>query len=172
FDGMLATPDLKFFSVGGNLDHAELMIGVDFGPGGQLVVKSDLEPDERRAAYGADITYCTNKDVVFDYLRDRMALGQQRSRSRLLVQRLLGRETAWLLSRGLHFAIVDEADSILIDEARTPLILSANGPSDDGNARYRRALDIAASLVPGRDYSVSKLTRQVELTPEGQLHAR
>jgi preprotein translocase subunit SecA len=136
------------------------------------LVKSDLEPDERRAAYAADITYCTNKEVVFDYLRDRMALGQKRSRSRLLVQQLLGRETASLLLRGLHFAIVDEADSILIDEARTPLILSANMPSGNSDARYRRALDIAANLVPGRDYLVSELTRHVELTSEGQLHTR
>jgi preprotein translocase subunit SecA len=132
------------------------------------LVESDLEPEERRAAYAADITYCTNKDVVFDYLRDRMALGQKRSRSRLRVQQLLGRDSTPLLLRGLHFAIVDEADSVLIDEAKTPLILSANAPSDDGDTRYRRALDIAARLVRGRDYNVSELGHRIELTPEGQ----
>ena len=88
------------------------------------VVKHGQTACERRAAYGCDITYGANKEVAFDYLRDQLALGQ-RTRGNLLVDRLSRKDGApATLLRGLHFAIVDEADSILIDEARTPLIIA------------------------------------------------
>ena len=78
------------------------------------------QPDERRAAYQADITYCTNNELGFDYLRDNMAIYK-----------------AEQVQRGHSFAIVDEVDSILIDEARTPLIISGKG--DDSSKLYEMA---------------------------------
>src|SRR3989441_3677497 len=83
----------------------------------------------RRAAYACDVTYCTNKEVVFDYLKDRILLGRQPGRIQLQLERLCGERARvrQLLHRGLYYAIVDEADSVLIDEARTPLIISGGG---------------------------------------------
>ncbi len=90
------------------------------------VVTQGQHPTARRQAYACDVTYCTNKDLVFDYLRDRIALGRKTSRIQLQIERVSGQSSrlSRLLLRGLHFAIVDEADSVLIDEARTPLIIS------------------------------------------------
>ena len=95
-----------------------------------VVVQGRTRP-ERRAAYACSITYCSNKELAFDYLRDRVALARRASRLHLSLERLRGdasREEDLVL-RGLHFAIVDEADSVFIDEARTPLILSATSRS-------------------------------------------
>ena len=87
----------------------------------------DLTPDERRKAYAADITYGTNNEMGFDYLRDNMAIYKQQ-----------------MVQRGHAFAIVDEVDSILIDEARTPLIISGQG--DESTDMYRKADDFVRSL--------------------------
>ena len=116
------------------------------------VVTQDLEPAARRHAYTCDVTYCTNKELVFDYLRDCIALGRKTSRIQLQVERLGGRPArlSRLLLRGLHFAIVDEADSVLIDEARTPLIIS-QGSADRLDRRvYQAILAIAAKLKHGQ----------------------
>ena len=103
------------------------------------LVQQGQGPQDRQQAYMCDITYCTNKELVFDYLRDRLALGDRRSRSRLLLDEIVKTSPSGgsqrLLLRGLHFAIVDEADSVLIDEARTPLILS--GPAGGSRKRGR-----------------------------------
>ena len=79
-----------------------------------------MAPDAKRAAYRCDVTYCTNKEVTFDYLRDRIILWDRPSQTRLQLEHLYGERSRvhHLLLRGLHFAIVDEADSVLIDEAR------------------------------------------------------
>ena len=84
-------------------------------------------PDDRRAGYAADITYCTNKQVTFDYLRDRVTIGARRDPLYRVLDKLndAPAQNDGLLLRGLCFAIIDEADSVLIDEARTPLKLSA-----------------------------------------------
>ncbi|MGQ7334322.1 hypothetical protein ACTGXQ_13360, partial [Streptococcus suis] len=89
-----------------------------------------MKPDQRRAAYACDVTYCTNKELAFDYLRDILALGKRRSHLRFKVGTLTGADDAasGVVLRGLHFAIIDEADSVLVDEARTPLILSQKAP--------------------------------------------
>ena len=109
------------------------------------LVEHGQQPQERQRAYASDVTYCTNKELVFDYLRDRLALGPRRARARLLIDEIFksgpaGRHQRLLL-RGLHFAIVDEADSVLIDEARTPLILSGmqEGAENDGRSLRHRA---------------------------------
>ena len=123
------------------------------------VVEHGQQAQDRQRAYACDVTYCTNKELVFDYLRDRLALGARRGRARLLVDELfktrLAGQSQRLLLRGLHFAIVDEADSVLIDEARTPLILSGMpGEAENDAGLYETALDFARRLVPGEDFQV------------------
>jgi preprotein translocase subunit SecA len=118
------------------------------------VIRSQQAPAEKREAYAADITYGTNNEFGFDYLRDNLAFRREDQ-----------------VQRALAFAIVDEVDSILIDEARTPLIIS--GPSDESTDLYVRVNRLVPGLVrqeqedgPG-DYSVDEKTRQVFLTEEG-----
>lgn len=127
---------------------------------------------ERRAAYRCDVTYCTNKDLVFDYLRDRLSAGSMRSRARRAVRELLVQPGdavgSPLLLRGLHFAIVDEADSVMIDEARTPLILSAAGRSGTDAAVYRTALKTASGLEAVRDFLIDREQGSVRLTSQGE----
>lgn len=105
-------------------------------------------PDERKAAYAADITYATNNELGFDYLRDHMVLSPLQ-----------------LVQRPLHFAIVDEVDSILIDEARTPLIIS--GPSDDKTDLYIAINGLIPQLVENEDYELDTKQRSAHLTEQG-----
>ena len=138
-----------------------------FGLTTGLIVEGK-EPEERRAAYLSDVVYGTNKEIAFDYLRDQAALGRNRGASRRKVGELFGCRTAPLTMRGLHFAIVDEADSIFIDEARTPLILSAEIPADD-DGLYLSALELGGRLEPGRHYRIKESERAVELTERGKI---
>src|SRR5690625_1044913 len=113
------------------------------------VVLSGQKPDERRKQYAADITYGTNNEFGFDYLRDNMAWS-----------------TDELVQRGHHFAIVDEADSILIDEARTPLIIS--GPAGgDSNKWYTEFARLAQRLKRDDDYEVDEKKRNVGVLEPG-----
>jgi preprotein translocase subunit SecA len=121
------------------------------------VVIPGQDQQAKRAGYAADITYGTNNEFGFDYLRDNMAFS-----------------AAERAQRGLNFAIVDEVDSILIDEARTPLIIS--GPAEDSSELYYRINDLIPRLTkqqqedgPG-DYSLDEKARQVYLTEEGHQH--
>ncbi len=116
------------------------------------VVNEFLRPCTRREAYQADITYGTNNEFGFDFLRDNIEY-----------------ETSRLRQRGHHFAIVDEVDSILIDEARTPLIISA--PDTDSGELYVRFADIAAKLSPEVDYTVDEKYKSISLTDAGITHA-
>ncbi|MHB8225627.1 preprotein translocase subunit SecA [Acidithiobacillus sp.] len=109
---------------------------------------SDLSSEERRAAYAADITYGTNNEFGFDYLRDNMAFSPTDR-----------------VQRGLHYAIIDEVDSILIDEARTPLIIS--GPTEENTDLYYRVDKLVGNFVVDEDYTVDEKARQVMLTEEG-----
>ncbi|MGE0222143.1 MAG: preprotein translocase subunit SecA [Acetobacteraceae bacterium] len=132
-------------------------------------VVQGMQRPVRRQAYACSITYCTNKELAFDYLRDGVARGQRGSRLHLALGRLRGDVPAedGLVLRGLYFAIVDEADSVFIDEARTPLILSASsGPADEAE-HCARALDIAAALVEGKHYELELADRNVRLTEQG-----
>ena len=106
-----------------------------------------LRPATRKEAYAADITYGTNNEFGFDYLRDNMV-----------------NEVDLLRQRQLHFAIVDEVDSILVDEARTPLIISA--PASENPESYQQFAKVAAKLVPS-DYILDEKRRMVALTDEG-----
>jgi len=134
-------------------------------------VVQGLPTDERRAAYRSDVTYCSNKELAFDYLRDRTRLGHRASRLHLALGRLGGeaaQSDGGLVLRGLWYGLVDEADSIFVDEARTPLILSASVPTDDDEADCRRALEMAGQLVSGTDYRVLLNERRVRLLPAGE----
>jgi preprotein translocase subunit SecA len=112
------------------------------------VIVHDLSDAERRAAYGADITYGTNNEFGFDYLRDNMKF-----------------DLAECVQRGHHFGIVDEVDSILIDEARTPLIIS--GPAEESTDKYYRIDKIIPKLIQDIDYTVDEKHRTATLTEEG-----
>lgn len=128
------------------------------------VILSGQSPEEKKAAYNADITYGTNNEFGFDYLRDNMAFSVDDR-----------------MQRKLHYAIIDEVDSILIDEARTPLIIS--GPSEGSSDLYNQINEIIPKLkpqarephkddeeeVPG-DYFVDEKGKQVVLSDEGHLH--
>jgi preprotein translocase subunit SecA len=111
------------------------------------VIVPNLNEFERREAYGADITYGTNNEFGFDYLRDNMK-----------------HERSQMVQRPFNFAIVDEVDSILIDEARTPLIIS--GPTDDKSEMYIAVDAIVKQLVP-EDYETDEKTKNITLTEDG-----
>jgi len=126
------------------------------------VIVHDLDDRERQEAYNCDITYGTNNEFGFDYLRDNMKFSLEQC-----------------VQRGHHFSIVDEVDSILIDEARTPLIIS--GPSEESTDKYMKANRIIPRLIRGEeiagkepgekfltgDYTVEEKSRSVALTDEG-----
>ncbi len=134
------------------------------------VVVQGLEKPLRRQAYAQDITYATNKELAFDYLRDRVAIQGRGSRlhqaARVLRGQAEGEEA--LVMRGLYYALVDEADSVFIDEARTPLILSASRGGAEDLADCRVALELAAQLEEGEDYRVDPQAHRVLLTDAGQ----
>ena len=133
------------------------------------VVVQGMERPERRAAYAEAITYVTNKELAFDYLRDRVALHGKGTRLHQSVRRLAGSvrpEEATVL-RGLYYAIVDEADSVFVDEARTPLILSATGDVSEEAEQGQLALDFARALVDPDDFSCNGFEHAIDLTDQG-----
>ncbi|WP_420062932.1 preprotein translocase subunit SecA [Leuconostoc lactis] len=117
-----------------------LTVGVNVG---------DAPADEKRAAYNADITYSTNFNIGFDYLRDNM----------------VHRADERVMQRGLNFALIDEADSILIDTARTPLIIS--GPGSGVSQLYARADRFVKTLVRDEDYKIDEEAKTTMMTDEG-----
>ncbi len=129
--------------------HAEWMgrlhhfLGLTVG-----VILPEMRPDERRLAYAADVTYGTNNEFGFDYLRDNMANSIEDC-----------------VQRGHHFSIVDEVDSILIDEARTPLIIS--GPTQDEVRWYSEFATVAKGLVRDEDYEVDEKKRTISVLEPG-----
>jgi preprotein translocase subunit SecA len=132
------------------------------------VIQHDDEADERRAAYACDVTYGVNKEIAFDYLRDGLTLGKQRSYASRMAGKLSGTaDMPPLLLRGLYFAIVDEADSILIDEARTPLIIAGADNNPLPPAVFADALGFAQQLEPRIDFIQLGGGYEIELTPTG-----
>src|SRR5580693_5893570 len=119
------------------------MLGLSVG-----VIVHDMDDVQRRAAYAADITYGTNNEFGFDYLRDNMKY-----------------DLTQCVQRGHHFAIVDEVDSILIDEARTPLIIS--GPAEESTDKYYRIDKVIPKLILDIDYTLDEKHRTATLTEEG-----
>lgn len=112
------------------------------------VIQSNMNPPERQEAYNCDITYGTNNEFGFDYLRDNMTIRKEN-----------------IVQRKLHYAIIDEVDSILIDEARTPLIIS--GPTDDSVELYTKVDRIVRKLKKDTDYEVDEKAHSVILTEDG-----
>lgn len=141
------------------------MLGLTVG-----VITHEQDPSARRAAYACDVTYCTNKELAFDYLRDRLAVGRHPNRIQLQLEKLYGDATRLrnLVLRGLCFGIVDEADSILVDEARVPLIISGSGGQVLEKPIYETALSLARALTRGLDFEIDPRERSVRLTPSGQ----
>jgi len=137
-------------------------------------VVDGMTPTECREAYKADIVHTTNKQIAFDYLRDRIEMGEDtgdlRFQYRQMQRQLQPASGEQLMLRGLCFAIVDEADSILIDEANTPLIITRQIPGDDSAETYSDAIYLASTLFPGEDYSTDETHRTVELTVSGEDH--
>jgi preprotein translocase subunit SecA len=151
-------------------DHAQLSplyraLGLSAG----LVVHGQ-PPSERRAAYACDIVYASNKELVFDYLRDQMRRRATPTALHGRLARLNGKrpDDDTLLLRGLDFAIVDEADSVLIDEARTPLIISEAAADTVTDDVCVEALDLVAELTEGADYHVDRSARRIDLTSPGR----
>ncbi len=133
------------------------------------VTEENAEPEARRKAYRCNVTYCTDKQLAFDYLRDRVTMGNRRSELRRKMDELrTGGGESPLLLRGLCFAIVDEADSVLIDEARTPLILSRTVEGQFDEEVYPQALELAARLKPATDFSVNMDERSVDISEAGK----
>jgi preprotein translocase subunit SecA len=148
---------------------AELMgvvyeaLGISVG-----VIVHDMRPEERRQAYGCDITYASNKEIAFDYLRDRLALGSRYSNIAVKLKRMQGQVNDAVVMRGLHFAIVDEADSVLVDEARTPLIISHEVSSSEDEEWTVLAFDLIADLQEDEHFEIKIDERVIDLTEEGQ----
>jgi preprotein translocase subunit SecA len=132
------------------------------------VTERERDAAVRRKAYACDITYCTSKQLAFDYLRDRVAMGHRRGRLGHQLRRLTQIDSDPLLLRGLCFAIVDEADSVLIDDAGTPLILSREVAASLDASVCEQALQLAAHLKEGADYRVHARFHDVELTAAGK----
>jgi len=127
-------------------------------------VSSEMDPAARRAGYAADIAYTTSKEIVADFLRDRLWLGDLQRAERRQLAVLLGKAPAiepGLVMRGIHAAIVDEADSILVDEAVTPLIIARAGSADAFLEACARAHEIASGLRPREDYKVDRRLRDI-----------
>ncbi len=131
-----------------------------------------MTPEQCRQAYQADIVHTTNKQIAFDYLRDRIEMGEDTGDLRLQYRQIRDQLQPGtgnrLLLRGLCFAIVDEADSVLIDEANTPLIITRSIPNEDSAETYSDALYLASSLVEGEDYRRDEKHRTVDLTVNGE----
>jgi len=121
------------------------------------VTDEERDPAARREAYASNITYGTTQQIAFDYLRDRIKRGA-----------CAPRDGEQLMLRGLCYAVIDEADSVLIDEARTPLILSAQRSSALERRTYRTALRLASSLAQPTHFVVEPRAGKVDLTPAGQ----
>ncbi len=125
-------------------------------------IQHDMRPEERKKAYGCDITYGTNNEFGFDYLRDNMVIEKEQ-----------------MVQRDFHFTIVDEVDSILIDEARTPLIIS--GPAEESTDKYYKIDKIVPQLKAGTfneetkeetgDFIVDEKSKNTYLTEEGEIKA-
>ena len=125
-------------------------------------LEHDFDMERRRAAYHCDVLYCSNKELAFDYLKQRIQAGEGSITARRLTSG--GSETS--LISGLYFAIIDEADSVMVDEARTPLIISAPEQKDDDERVLVDALQLARELVVDDHYFQKE--RQMRLTPEGE----
>jgi preprotein translocase subunit SecA len=133
-----------------------------------------MDEHQRRSGYAQDIAYCTNKQLAFDYLRDRIVLNGDQNRLKLQLERLHRQDarSSRLFLRGLCFAIVDEADSVLVDEARTPLIISRKKDSTDQETLFRQALELADRLEQRLHFTVVGNERIVTINEKGSTYLK
>ncbi|WP_432822664.1 hypothetical protein [Trichloromonas sp.] len=134
-------------------------------------VGGHMDQFERRANYAQGVVYTTGKELLADFLRDRILLGDAHLAPRRQLRRQLNRQhhsLDQLVMRGIDTAIVDEADSVLIDEAVTPLIISQPQKNEPLSQAVRVAATIAQSLAPGEDYRTDRRYREITLTARGQ----
>ena len=134
-------------------------------------VSSDMEPGERHINYEKGVVYTTSKEILADFLRDHLKMGTCLQPSRRLIRQVLDpkiHEREGMVMRGLHTAIVDEADSVLIDEAVTPLIISHPQENNHLLEACRIARNIAETLTPSADYRTELKYREITLTKSGQ----
>ena len=145
------------------------------------VVVESTKQNDRRKAYDMDITYAADKQVVFDYLRDRLYVPPAVSLSGTILESITGKgEAEWMsrvVHRGFNAVIIDEADSVLIDEAVTPAIIAAEemgeGSGEDAAGKHHKiAAEIARDLTPDVDYKVDQKMRHVEMTETGRERLR
>ncbi|GAD88277.1 protein translocase subunit SecA [Vibrio halioticoli NBRC 102217] len=137
------------------------------------VVIQGLDLSERKQQYARDIVYCTNNELAFDYLKDAIALEQHSDALHLHALRSLPSHRSELLDslmlRGLHFAVVDEADGVFMDEAITPLVISGDSaPNPDQQQLYLQAFEIGQTLQLDVDFMIRLPSKQIEFTPLGE----
>jgi preprotein translocase subunit SecA len=142
------------------------VLGLDVG-----VVTHEMDRDARRRAYRCAVTYCTAKEVVFDYLRDTVLRGDVEGDLRSRAYRLTSPAATAPVLRGLCMAIVDEADSVLLDEACVPFVLSRAEDHRGRTAHHARALEYASQLVAREDFVIDPESQAVELTTRGRAKA-
>lgn len=130
----------------------------------------DMDGPARRAVYAADITYCTNKQIAADYLRDRLAMGRSKGLTPALIDAIGGKRkrSDGTVMRGLAQAIIDEADFVLVDESVTPLIISSTSPDAPSAEQFGLAKRLAGELDEGTDYKVDLVHREIVMTPKGK----
>ncbi len=133
-------------------------------------ITQEMPAESRQQAYRADVTYATNKEVAADFLRDRLLKGNLTGLPSALLAKIAGRgnQIDRLVQRGLECAIVDEADSVFIDEAATPLLISGQGTNQEQVEAYEQAATLARQLDASKDYKVDSKARSVHLTIAGQ----
>ncbi|HEY5790636.1 MAG TPA: helicase-related protein [Gammaproteobacteria bacterium] len=142
-------------------------LGLDVG-----AIVHGLDDGQRQAAYGRAITYCTNKEIAFDYLRDRIRGRGTRTGLPRVAQSLFGDAvgSALQVQRGLSFGIVDEADSVLIDEARSPLIIAGQEENFIEKAYLEQALEVGRELLRDVDFKLDEIEREVRINDTGRRH--
>lgn len=135
-------------------------------------LEDSMQPAERKQAYLADITYCTNKDVAADFLRDQMALGHGNNGTSELLKKVSGissNQKSETVLRGLECAIVDEADSVLIDDGVTPLLISGENPDKEEQSKiYKQGFELTKIFIEGQHYNVDFRYKEILFTKEGE----
>jgi preprotein translocase subunit SecA len=135
-------------------------------------VTSKLDPGDRRRGYGSDVTYTTSKEVLADFLRDRLQLGGMDQPTRRLIRQMLSPQQAAqsnLVMRGVDIGLIDEADSVLIDEAVTPLIISTPHKNPFFSEASHTAHQLVEQLDAESDYKINARYKEIEITDEGSL---
>lgn len=136
------------------------------------LIQQGMTIAQRKTAYACDITYCTNKELIFDYLKDRITIGNTSGYLKLKMENIFreGSRLDNLVLRGLCFGIVDEADSVLVDEARVPAIISSSSENNSEEESISKAYEIAMQLEQDVDYHVEPDRHRVEFTQRGLDH--